>query len=118
MIVMQHTCNYSLSLETEFNTMHFINYKIPRLCSTFAAQSIDNSETPSLLSSITYFPMFIEYETISGNIINQIADHFTQFLLVKRININYKNTNFYQYNYSIFNKENFVEESPVLTGTD
>ena len=56
------------------------------------------------------FSNVAEYETISGNIINQIADHFAQFLLLKRININNKNINFYQYNYSNFTKENLVEE--------
>ena len=56
------------------------------------------------------FSNVTEYETtISGNIFSQIADHFAQFLLLKRININYKNTHSYQYKYSNFNKESFVE---------
>ena len=33
-----------LSLETEFNTVRFINYTIPRFCSTFAIQSIGTFE--------------------------------------------------------------------------
>ena len=56
------------------------------------------------------FSNVTEYETVSGNIINQIADHFAKFMLVKRININYKNTTFYQYDYSNFEKENFIED--------
>ena len=33
---------FHLSLETEFNALRFINYTIPRLCSTYAVATIDN----------------------------------------------------------------------------
>ena len=47
-------------------------------------------------------------DTVSGNIINQIADHFAPFLILKKIHIEYKNTTFYQHDYSSFQMENFV----------
>ena len=77
----------------------FVLFLHPTRVTDHSSAVIDN-----IFSNVT------EYETIIGNIINRIADHFAQFLLLKKININYKNTNLYQYNYSNFNKENFVEE--------
>ena len=98
-----------LSYEHHTETNDFINYMVlyyllpyilhPTRVTDHSSTVIDNT-----FSNVT------EYETISGNIINKIADHFVQFLLLKGINMNYKNTNFYQYNYSNFNKDNFVEE--------
>ena len=37
------------------------------------------------------FTKATNFETISGNILNQIADHFSQFLILRKINANYKN---------------------------
>ena len=69
-----------------------------------------NYHNPITESCHDIFSNITEYDTISGNIINQIADHFAQFLLVKKINIDYKNTTFYQYNYSKFTKETFTDD--------
>ena len=49
-------------------------------------------------------------DTVSDNIINQIVDHFAQLLILKRIHIEYKNTTFYQHDYSSFQMENFVDD--------
>ena len=98
-----------LSYEHHTETNNFINsmvshYLLPYILHSTRVTDHSSTVIDNIFSNVT------EYETISGNIINQIADHFAQFLLLKRINIKYKNTNFYQYNYSNFNKENFVEE--------
>ena len=106
-----------LSYEHHTETNDFINsmvshHLLPYILHPTRVTDHSSTVIDNIFSSLT------EYETISGNIINQIADHFAQFLLLKTININHKNTNFYQYNYSDFNKENFVEESLTLTGTN
>ena len=98
-----------LSYEHHNETNNFINsmvshYLLPYILHPTRVTDHSSIVIDNIFSNVT------EYETISGNIINQIADHFAQFFLLKRININYKNTNLYQYNYSNFNKENFVEE--------
>ena len=98
-----------LSYEHHNETNNFINSMVSHYLLLYIlhpTRVTDHSSTviDNIFSNVT------EYETISGNFINQIADHFAQFLLLKRININYKNTNLYHYNYSNFNKENFVEE--------
>ena len=40
--VTQHSQTFHFSLEIEFNALRFINYTIPRLCSTYAVATIDN----------------------------------------------------------------------------
>ena len=56
------------------------------------------------------FSNVTDFDTASGNITNQIADHFAQFLILKKIQIEYKNTAFFQYDYSSFEMENFVDD--------
>ena len=38
--VTQHSQMFHFSLETEFNALRFINYTIPRLCSTYVVATI------------------------------------------------------------------------------
>ena len=51
-----------------------------------------------------------EFDTTNGNILNQLADHFSQFLILKKLNINHKDSAFYKYDYSNFDKDNFVSD--------
>ena len=51
--VTQHSQICSLFLKTEFNALHFINYTIPRLCSTYAVATIGN--TKGVLDSVFSF---------------------------------------------------------------
>ena len=98
-----------LSYEAHSETNEFINtmvshYSLPYILHPTRVTDHSSTVIDNIFSNVT------DYETVSGNIINQIADHFAQFMLVKRININYKNTTFYQYDYSNFKKENFIED--------
>ena len=43
-----------------------------------------------------------DFETVSGNILNQIADHFSQFLILRKLFVTHKDIAFYQYDYSNF----------------
>ena len=49
-----------------------------------------------------------DFDITSGNILNQLADHFSQFLILKKLRINHKDSAFYKYDYSNFDKDNFV----------
>ena len=51
-----------------------------------------------------------EYDTINGNIINQLAGHFSQFLIMKKIPVAYKDATYCKYDYSKFNKDKFVSD--------
>ena len=46
----------------------------------------------------------INYETISGNILTLIPDHFSQFIILKKMSINYKACSYYQHDYSSFDE--------------
>ena len=59
-----------------------------------------------------------EYETVSGNIITQIADYFPQFMHLKKINVNYKLCSYGHYDYSNFSEQNFKHDFPRLNWTD
>ena len=85
----------------DFITSMLSHYRLPYILHPTRVTDHSSTVIDNIFFNVT------EYETIGGNIINKTADHFSQFLLLKRININHKNTNFYQYNYSNFNKENF-----------
>ena len=67
----------------------------PSRVSAHSATLIDN-----IFSNIT------DNETISGNILTQITDHFPQFLIVKRAEMTYKNLSCFQHDFS-----NLIEEN-------
>ena len=74
----------------------FLPYIIPpSRVSTHSSSLIDN-----ILSNIT------GNETISGNILTQITDHFPQFLIVKYAGITYKKLSYFQHDFSRLNEEN------------
>ena len=49
-------------------------------------------------------------ETVSGNILNQTADHFSQFLILRKLSVTHKDIAFYQYDYSNFDKDKFTAD--------
>ena len=51
-----------------------------------------------------------DFETVSGNILNQIADHFSQFLILRKLSVTHKDIAFYQYDYSNFDKDKFTAD--------
>ena len=67
----------------------------PSRVTDHSATIIDN-----ILSNIT------DFETLSGNITALVADHFAQFLLIKKCYISYKSCRYSTYDYSNFAKEN------------
>ena len=78
----------------------FLPYIIhPSRVSAHSSSPIDN-----IFSNIT------DTETISGNILTQITDHFPQFLIVKHAGITYKNLSYFQHDFSHFNEENLLND--------
>ena len=66
----------------------------------------DNSVT--IINNI--FSNITDFETLSGNITVLVADHFAQFLLIKKCYINYKYCRYSAYDYSYFAKEKFIHD--------
>ena len=55
-----------------------------------------------------------DYETISGNILTLITDHFPQF---KKMSISYKSSSSYQHDYSNFDEQKLIDDvvsQPVM----
>ena len=71
----------------------------PTRVTDHSATVIDN-----IFSNVT------DFETVSGNIFNQIADHYSQFLIITKFQVDYKSSTFYQYNYSNFKEDKFIKD--------
>ena len=61
------------------------------------------------------FSKNFEYETVSGN---KIADHFPQFMHLKKINVDYKLCSYGHCDYSNFGEQNFKHDFAELNWTD
>ena len=48
------------------------------------------------------------FESVSGNIMTHISDHFPQFIILNKININYKNRSYAKHDFSKFNEQAFI----------
>ena len=59
-----------------------------------------------------------ESDTISGNILSQISDHFPQFLIMKNVTIDYCNVTLFQHDYSKFSEQAFVNSFNKLSWDD
>ena len=49
-------------------------------------------------------------DTKSGNILTQVADHFPQFLIVRKAVFGNKTQSFYQHDYSKFDQDKFIAD--------
>ena len=96
-----------LSYDGHTDTNDFISsmvshYLLPYILHPTRVTDHSSTVIDNIFSNVT------DFDTVSGNIINQIADHFAQFLILKKIHIEFKNTTFYRHDYSSFQMENFV----------
>ena len=55
------------------------------------------------------------FDTISGNILTQISDHFPQFIVVKKAGITAGSLSFYQNDYATLNEENFISDFNAIS---
>ena len=84
-----------------------IIFSIPRYHITFLPTRVtDYSAT--VIDNI--FSNATDFETVSGNILNQIADRFSQFLILRKLSVTHKDIAFYQYDYSNFDKDKFTAD--------
>ena len=60
------------------------------------------------------FSNVCNFDTRSGNILTQVADHFPQFLIVKKAVLTIKNLSYYQHDYSKFDQERFLADFQSL----
>ena len=60
----------------------------------------------------------LEFDTLSGNLLTKISDHFPQFLVIKNFAVAYKNCSLFQYDYSKFSEHLFLEDFKKLSWED
>ena len=98
-----------LNYESHSNTNEFINSMVSHHLLPHILQPTrvtDHSAT--IIDNI--FTNATEYDTISGNILNQLADHFSQFLIMKKISVVHKDATYCKYDYSKFDKDKFLSD--------
>ena len=79
-------------------SQQFLPYILcPSRVSGYSSTLIDN-----IFSNITY------NETLSGNIMTQITDHFPQFLIFRHAGIPYKSLSYFQHDFINLNEENVL----------
>ena len=100
-------CEHHTDTNNSVNSMvsHYLLPYIlhPTRVTDHSATVIDN-----IFSNVT------DCETISGNIFNQIADHYSQFLIITKLQVDYKSNTFYQYNYSNFKQHKYIHDFSKL----
>ena len=60
------------------------------------------------------FSNITDHKTLSGNITTLIADHFAQFLMIKKCHVNYKSCSYFLHDCSSFGEEKFIYDFSLL----
>ena len=106
-----------LNYESHNETSEFINSMVSHYLLPHILQPIrvtDHSAT--IIDNI--FTNATEFNTVSGNILNQLADHFSQFLVIKKLPITHKDAAYYQYDYSNFDKSKLLADFSKINWND
>ena len=100
-----------LNYETHSDTNNFLNSTISHYLLTHVLQPTRVTDySATVIDNI--FTNATDFETVSGNILNQIADPFSQFLILRKLSVTHKDIAFYQYDYSNFDKDKFTADFP------
>ena len=106
-------CNYDSHTETnDFINLMVSNYLLPHIL--HSARVTDHSAT--IIANI--FSNNCELDTLNGNLLSQISDHFPQFLIIKNVTVDYRNCSLFQYDYSKFNEQSFINDFKELLWED
>ena len=91
--------DFNVNLLNYVNTM-ISHYLLP--CILHPARVTDDSE--AIIDNI--FSNNTIYESVSGNIITRISDHFPQFIILNKVNFDYKICSYAKRDFSKFDKRN------------
>ena len=106
--------NVNLSnYETHSDTNNFLNsmishYLLPHVLQPTRVTDHSAAVIDNIFTNVT------DFETVNGNILNQIADHFSQLLILRKLSVIHKDNAFYQYDYriQILIKTNLLQTFP------
>ena len=98
-----------LNYNSHTSTTNFVNFLFSKQFLPYIVHPSRVSENSSnlidnIFSNISY------NETVSGNILTHITDHFPQFLIIKHAGISHKNLSYYQHDFSKFNEGNLLND--------
>ena len=96
----------------DFINLVVSHYLLPRIL--HPTRVTDHSAT--IIDNI--FSNNVEPDTVGGNILSQIADHFTQFLIIKNIAMDYRKVALFQCDCSKFSEERFLDDFKKLSWED
>ena len=102
-----------LECEHHTDTNNFVNsmvshYQLPYIL--YPTSVTDHSAT--VIDDI--FANVTDCETVSGNIFNQIADHYSQFLIITKFQVEYRSGTFYNIIIPISKKTNCIQDFSKL----
>ena len=64
------------------------------------------------------FSNVTDYETTICNILNQVADQYSQFLILKKVPAIHKDSVYYTYDYSNFDKDSLLDDFSKISWDD
>ena len=103
-----------LNYESHNDTNDFINTMISHhLLPHILHQTRVTDHLVTVMDNI--FSNDTSHETISGNIIRQISDHFPQYITLNHVTINYKSCFYAKRDFSNFNKQKFKNDFDNLS---
>ena len=96
--------NYNVHTHTNdfLNTM-ISHYLLPHILHPTCVTDHSATVIDNIFSNNTV------YETTSGNIITHLSDHFPQFIVLNKVNIDYKTCSFAKRDFSKFDEHEFVD---------
>ena len=103
-----------LGYETDSETNDFINTMVSHYLLPYILHRIRvTDQSATIIDNL--FSNACEFETISGSIMVQLADHFAQFLVMRKTNVYYKTCSYVQRDYSKFGKDKFAADFSQLS---
>ena len=98
-----------LNYDSDFSTSNFTNlFPSQHLLPYIVHPTRVSAHSTTIIDNI--FSNVCNVDTISGNILTQISDHFPQFIVIKKAGIRMKPVSYYQHDYSKFNQDNFLSD--------
>ena len=103
--------NYDLHSHTnDFVSTMISHYLLPHILhptrvTDHSATIIDNIFF-SIIDNILFFTV---HESVSGNIMSHISDHFPQFIILSKINMDNKSCSYAKRDFSNFDKQKFID---------
>ena len=105
--------NYDSHPETnDFINLMVSHYLLPHIL--HRPRAADHPAT--IIDNI--FSNVLEFDTLSGNLLTKISDHFPQFLVIKNVAVAYKNCSLFQYDYSKSTEHLFLKDFKKLPWED